>query len=138
MEFKPRTEQEIADSRLLKKGEYDFEVLDATEKTSKAGHPMIELKLRVWSASGGRVLTDYLLAETPAKLRGAAAACGLLTAYETGSLSDNDFKGKRGRLKLGIEKAKNGFPAKNTVGEYLAVGSRPARVSDDGAINFRV
>lgn len=138
MEFKPRTEQEIVDSKLLKKGEYDFEVLDADEKTSKAGHPMIELKLRVWNINGGRVLTDYLLAETPAKLRGAAAACGLLDRYETGSLSENDFRGKRGRLKLGIEKAKNGYPAKNTVADYVAVGSRPARVSDEGAINFRV
>jgi hypothetical protein len=36
MNFKPRSEQEIAESKLWKKGVYDFEVLDATEKTSKA------------------------------------------------------------------------------------------------------
>ncbi len=62
MNFTPRTEEEIADSKLWKKGVYDFEVLDACEKISKAGHPMIELKIRVSNGDGvARTLPDYLL-----------------------------------------------------------------------------
>jgi hypothetical protein len=141
--FKPRTEQEIAESRLLPKGDYDFEILEAAEKNSKtSGKPMIELKIRVSNGSGSRTITDYLLAETPEKLRHAAVACGLLDRYESGSLSDSDFRGKRGRLKLAIEKdKKKQYPDKNIVAGYICAGS-PAndngKASGSGAINFRV
>lgn len=120
MNFKPCTEQEIVDSKLWKKGVYQFEILDAFEKDSKAGNQMIELRVRVSDGSGaGRVLTDYLLEKTPEKLRHAAACCELLDKYDAGSLSGGDFRGKRGKLKLAVEKAKNGYPAKNVVADYL-------------------
>jgi len=118
MNFQPKTEQEIIDSKLLKKGVYEFEVEQATEKTSKAGHSMFEVRLKL--NGSGRVLTDYLLPEVPEKFRHAAAACGLLAQYESGSLSDSDLQGKRGKLKLGIEKGKNGYPPRNKVEDYLA------------------
>jgi hypothetical protein len=141
--FKPRTEQEIAESRLLPKGDYDFEIVEAAEKNSKtSGKPMIELKIRVSNGSGSRTITDYLLAETPEKLRHAAVACGLLDRYESGSLSDSDFRGKRGRLKLAIEKdKKKQYPDKNIVAGYICAGSPVndnGKASGSGAINFRV
>ncbi len=130
MNFTPRTEEEIADSKLCKKGVYDFEVLDACEKISKAGHPMIELKIRVSNGDGvARTLPDYLLDEVPEKLRHACAACGLLEKYETGVLSNDDFVGKQGKLRLGIERARNGYPAKNVVADYLS-DSPPASLDD--------
>jgi hypothetical protein len=120
MNFQPKTEQEIQDAKLWKKGEYDFAVEDGTDKTSSKGHPMIELKLRLSDGKGkSRVLTDYLLAETPEKLRHCASACGLLDSYDTGSIAGPDFRGKRGRLKLIVEKAKNGYGPKNAVGDYV-------------------
>jgi len=122
VEFKPRTEKEIAESRLMPKGVYDFEILEALEKLSKAsGKPMIELKLRVSKPDGpGRVLTDYLVAARDGKLRHAAEACGLLDRYNSGSLADADFLRKRGRLKLGIEKDKtHTWPDKNIVIDYI-------------------
>jgi hypothetical protein len=129
MNFKPHTEQEIADGKLWAKGVYPFEILDAFEKTSKAGHPMIELKIRIASDKGSRIIPDYLLEQTPEKLRHACAACGLLEKYETGCLSNDDFVGKQGRLKLSVEKARNGYPAKNVVADYQ-VASEPSSIGD--------
>lgn len=80
MDFTPRTEQEIIDSKLWKKADYDFLVEDGSDKVSNKGHPMIEIKLRLSDGNGkSRVLTDYLLAETPEKLRHAASAAGCWT-----------------------------------------------------------
>lgn len=119
MQFQPKTEKEIAESRLLPNGEYDFEIIEAKEKTSAAGNDMIELKLRVSNGDGiARMLTDYLLPKRAAKLRNCCAACGVLQKYESGLVSDDDFPGKRGRLKLAIEK-KRGYPDRNVVADYL-------------------
>jgi len=120
MQFTPRTEKELAESRLMKKGVYDFEILDARETTSNAGNTMIELKVKVMNGNGGRVLADYLLAKTPEKLLHCASACGLADKYDTGELADSDFRGKRGKLKLAVEKGKNGFPDRNVVADYVA------------------
>src|SRR5205823_3150902 len=110
-----RTEQEIADSKLWPKGVYEFEVYEAVEKTSKAGNPMIELRHRLSDGTKTRVISDYLLDGVAEKLRHACAACGLLEKYETGVLSNDGFVGQRGKLKLAIEKARGGYPAKNVV-----------------------
>ena len=124
MEFKPRTEQEIQDSKLWKKGDYDFEIVDAEEKQSKAGKTMIELRLRITDGKNARTISDYLLDETAGKLRHAASACGLLAKYDSGALADSDFKGKRGKLLLGVEKdRKKVYPDKNVVLDYVCAES---------------
>lgn len=120
MNFQPKTEQEIQDAKLWKKAEYAFEVIDATEKQSKAGKTMIELRLRLTDGKNARSISDYLLDETAGKLRHAASACGLLAKYDSGALADSDFKGKRGKLLLGIEKdRKKVYPDKNVVLDYV-------------------
>ena len=121
MQFNPCTEQEISDRKLLPKGDYDFEILDAWEKTSEAGNPMIEVKVRV-SRNGSnltRVLSDYLHAKKPEKLRHCCAACQLVEEYQSGSLHDDDFKGKRGRLRLAVERGRNGYASRNVIEDYL-------------------
>ena len=119
MKFTPRTEDEIADSRLLKKR--DLRLRDsAFDKDSKAGNQMIELKIRVSNGNGEtRVLGDYLLEKRPDKLLHAARACGIEEKYKTGSVPAVDFRGKRGRLKLAVEKGKNGYPDKNVIADYI-------------------
>ena len=121
MNFKPCTEQKITDRKLWPKGVYAFEIMDAAEKLSQhGGNPMIELKVKIMRDDGAsRVVPDYLLAKRADKLRNAAASCGLITKYETGVLSDDDFAGQRGRLKLTIEKGKNGYPDRNVIADYL-------------------
>jgi hypothetical protein len=122
MNFQPKTEQEIQDAKLWKKAEYAFEVIDATEKQSKAGKTMIELRLRLTDGRNARTISDYLLDETAGKLRHAASACGLLQKYESGSLADSDFLGKRGKLRLGVEK-KKGYPERNIIADYICDGA---------------
>ena len=139
MNFKPQTEQEIIESKLWPKAEYDFEIVDAFDKNSKtSGKPMIELKLKLSRASGStRIISDYLLSETPEKLLHVATALGLLDRYKTGSLSGDDFRGKRGKLKLGIDKDKKHiYPDKNVVTDYVCA-SQPVEVKTGGLLSFK-
>ena len=127
MNFQPRSEREIAETALLRKGEYDFLIIDASEKRSAAGNEMIELKLNVSHGNGlTRTLNDYLVAKRPDKLRHCCVACGLLEKYESGCLSEDDFIGKRGRLRLAVEKSRKGYPDRNVVEDYLAEVGKPS------------
>lgn len=129
MNFRPQSEAQIAENRVWPKGEYPFEIIEAAEKVSQAGgNPMIELKVKVSRADGNaKTITDYLLEKTPEKLRHCCAACGsdLLDKYDTGILAEDDFVGRRGRLRLGIEKAKkhSGYPDRNIIQEYVREGA---------------
>jgi hypothetical protein len=140
MNFQPRTEQQIQDAKLWKKGEYAFEIADAIERQSKAGKTMIELRLRITDGKNERIISDYLLDETAGKLRHCAAACSLLDKYEQGSLSDKDFKGKRGHLVLGVEKDRaKVYPDKNVVLDYVCaetVKASSGAVSGGIALKF--
>ena len=121
MKFQPKTEKEIAESGLLPPGTYDFEISSAEEAVSSAGNDMIKLTLHVYEDSGARrTLFDYLLGALPHKLRHAAEVCGLLNDYENGTLDAGDFEQKTGRIKVGIQKDKNGqYPDRNSVLDYI-------------------
>jgi hypothetical protein len=130
MQFQPRTEQQIRDSKLFPKGTYDFEIIKAEETTSKSsGRPMIELALQISGPAGARkTVKDYLVEKTDGKLRHAAEACGLIAKYETGSLSDTDFLHKKGKVMLTIEKDKKKmYPDRNAVLDYVTVAKAASR-----------
>jgi hypothetical protein len=119
MRFEPTNEPEIAAKRIWPKGEYDFLILEATEKTSAAGNPMIELKVKITKHDGAtRVVWDYILAKRPAKLLHCCTACGILDKYEAGVLADDDFVARTGKLKLGIQTSKY-WPTKNVIRDYV-------------------
>jgi hypothetical protein len=120
MNFKPCSEKEIADRKLWAKAVYPFEIVAAAEKVSQSGgNPMIELKVKISRADGAtRTIWDYLLEKTPEKLLHCCKATGLLDRYESGSLADTDFQGKRGQLRLGVEK-KKGCPDRNVIADYV-------------------
>jgi hypothetical protein len=121
MNFQPRTDKEINDSKLLQPGDYDFEILDARETESRSsGNPMIELKLKVSDGNGvSRILPDYLVEQKIEKLRNCCIACGLIDQYKNGSVSPDGFKGKRGRIRVAVQKGTNGYMDRNTVTNYL-------------------
>ena len=120
MRITPRTEAEIQSENLFPPGEFDFEILEAEETTSKAGNEMIRLKLKVFSESGNFIIiSDYLLESVAYKLRHACEAVGMVERYESGKLDAMDFQGKSGRLKLRIDKSDN-YPDKNGVKDYIA------------------
>ena len=121
MNTQPKSEAELAAYKIWKKGEYAFEITEATQKTASTGKIMIEMKVRVFDGDGGeKTITERLLAETPLKLAHAAQACGIHDKYLAGEIADADFIGKTGRLFLGIEKDKqHKFPDKNVVTDYV-------------------
>ena len=126
MRFTPKTEQQIEDER-FGPGTYDFEVIEAEEKQSKAGNDMIEVKLRVWNKAGGSItIRDWLLDAMPHKLRHAAEAMNLIDQYNRGEFPAARLLGKTGRV-ICVHN-KDGFL---TVKDYekptgVAVAARPA------------
>lgn len=121
MKVTPKTDDEIARENLLEPGVYDFEVVNAFEKVSKSGNEMIELKLKVFTDTGGtRVINDYLLDAVAYKVKHFAECVGLLDAYNEGLLTAADCAGRAGKLNLKIQKDKNGqFPDRNGVADYV-------------------
>ncbi len=131
MQFTPKTEKQIAEMNLWPIGQYSFEVLpevtlggkvySTSDTTSKAGNDMILLVVNVYNESGeSKILIDYILESAAAKLRNLCIACGMLDKYESGQVFASDFIGKKGELKLGIEKDKSGqYADKNKVANYV-------------------
>src|SRR5437868_2287111 len=120
MKFRQSTEDEIAANKLWPKGVYEFHIVDAEEKLSASkGNPMIELRIEITRRDATkRYIRDYLVAQRPEKLLHAAMVCGVLKKYQDGLLSEDDFVGKRGSLKLGIQKSRD-YPTKNVVLDYV-------------------
>lgn len=122
MRTTPKTEKEIAEAGLWKPGVCDFEVMEAEDTFSKAsGADMIKLKVKIFNEEGeSQICFDYLLDAMPAKLRHAAAAFGLLDAYESGGFEAIDCVGKVGKCKVAVQKDKSGqFPDKNGIADYI-------------------
>jgi hypothetical protein len=114
MRFEPKSQEDIARERCMPEGVYDFEVVDAQEKTSKSGNPMIEVSLKVFGPNGERSQKDWLMAF---KLRHFARAVGLAESYEAGRLEADMMIGKAGRLRM-VQKPYNG-DIQNSVKDYI-------------------
>jgi len=120
MRFTPKTEKELAEEGLLKPENYEFEVLEASDETSKSGNPMIKLKLNVFGKDGQtHHIFDYLLEAMAFKLRHFCDGAGILPKYEAGEVTAFDCKGKSGIVLISIQKDKDGvYPDKNVVKDY--------------------
>lgn len=121
MKFTPKSDKELAEERIMPEGEYGFEISGGEDKTSKAGNEMIQLTVRVFKDDGKfNLVTDYLMESMMYKISHAAKACGLEDKYNLGQLTGEDFIGKTGMLKLGIQKDKEGqYPDKNVIKDYI-------------------
>jgi hypothetical protein len=118
MRFTPKNEEELAIEGLLPEGVYDFEVLEATDRVSKKGNEMIEVRLKVYDLNGGfRFITDYLLEAYLPKLYSFAKATGTLKAYDAGEFTAYDCQGRSGKVQVKVVPAGE-FPAKNEVKTY--------------------
>lgn len=125
MKVTPRTEAEVAQSSrpVWPAGEYDFEIVKATDKTSKSGNEMIETVLKVFNAEGEFILVfDYLmdLESMAFKIKHCCEAIGISQKYEAGEVVADDLVTGTGRLKLKIDKSKDEkYGDKNAVVDYL-------------------
>lgn len=126
MKFTPKTAEQIEKEQTsfapFPNGEYDFEFEDATDEVSQSsGNDMIKLKVNIYNAEGSRrVVFDYLTTgKAEYKLRHCAEACGLLADYENGSIEAEQFIGHSGKCKVRAVPAKDGYPAKNDIQDYI-------------------
>ena len=121
MNFKPKSDQELARDSLLEKGDYGFTVLEAEDKVSKNGNEMIEMKLEIFTDNGGsRVLFDWLMEKVPYKLKHFCDAVGLSDKYNAGTLKAIDCEGKSGTCAIIIKEDPSGqYQPKNSVRDYL-------------------
>jgi hypothetical protein len=121
MRFTPvsEAEAEAQSSGLWPDGTYDYEVKEATEKTSNAGNEMIELQVWLFDKEGGRrMVFDYLTEKAVWKVRQFAASCALLDQYEGGILIANEMVGRQGRCIVGTQKSE-GYAPKNVIKSYV-------------------
>ena len=132
MQITPKNEIEIAEMGLwpansicsfeiIENVTFGTTVIQTSDATSKKGNDMIILVVQIYNDTGEtKILVDYLLESTAAKLRNAMIACGLLAKYESGHFLASDFIGKKGELRIGIEKDATGqYPDKNKIIGYV-------------------
>jgi hypothetical protein len=141
MNFTPQSKADIARKNLLPKGWYDFEVMSAVDKTSKAGNEMIEVKLKVFAQDGTeRHVFDYLMEAMPNKLFDFCESVGLIDKYHAGTLESGEIIGKAAKVKLAIDDKNEDYPPKNVAKDYAnaeAVKPAPeAPKEDDDDIPF--
>lgn len=121
MNFSPKREEDLPKFGPFPKGEYDFDVTQASDEVSKkSGNEQIHLVLRVKNDEGRtRTVHDYLNAAMEYKLRHFCVFNGLTEEYENGNLSAKDCAGIAGRVKLRVEKGEGDYEDKNAVVDYL-------------------
>lgn len=124
MRVTPLSEKEADEqsSNLWEIGDYEFQVKSAVEKESAKGNDMFALEVWIFDQdSNKKMLFDYLVNSEKAawKIRYFAAACGLLREYEKGTLTENEMVDRTGRCTVGVQPAKDGYPAKNVIRGYI-------------------
>lgn len=135
MRFEPKTEEQMEKEHAEAASRYlwpagsivDYEIKAATEKTSKAGKPMIELDVDVYNGSGDVLsLKDWLPASIPFKLKRICEANNMLDMYNAGHVPDYELVGKIGKAKLKVQKGSpkndgsgDSYPDRNQIDEYL-------------------
>lgn len=107
-------------NQLLKEGEAHFQVINAEDKTSKAGSEMIELSIKVWDIDGkpGNIF-DYLLPKLAWKIKHFCEATGMIDKFENESLCADDCNGKTGKLFIKTQPAFGQYPEKSVVKDYI-------------------
>jgi hypothetical protein len=136
MAYTPKSEAQLADEGLTPEGIYDYEIVEAEEKLSKAGNDMYVLKLYIFDQNGiRRPLTDYIALGSnfgERKLRHAADASGILDIYESGDLCADSFIGKCGKVVITKQDGTVEYPnPKNVVKDYVKREGQPAKKAVD-------
>lgn len=139
MKFDPR-----AANTLIPDGEYDAEIAEAEDTTSKKGNAMMKLNVKVWAGNGGpRVVFDYIVdPHSIWKLKQIAAAIGKNDVFASGEMGPSHIRGESVRVAIKTQKDKTGeFEDKNVVARYLApaagsAGTGEAPSASDDEIPF--
>lgn len=134
MSYTPISRKEADEANLTPKGKYPFEIQKSQDATSqKTGEAMYKINVTVYAEDGETFVYDYIVLnkQWAWKLAHLADSVGLWEEYSAGRLTAESLNGRSGYLQLGIQKAKNGFPAKNVVSDYLPMQAESAQVSEN-------
>lgn len=125
MRFNPLTKEQAAAqaSNLWEDGIYDYEITEAEETISKSsGNEMFHLTVKVFQPTGQwKLIDNYLVLSEKAawKIREFCQSCGLMDAYETGSLMEGEIVGRTGLCEVATDKGKGDFPPKNVIRQWM-------------------
>lgn len=134
--FTPRSDEDIAKNNLLAEGEYDFEVIAATEGVSRAsGQPMVTTTIQLFTSEGVRVMKDYFVASQERKWKDFCLSVGMDAEYNAGRVEPATLAGRAGKLRLGVEEGRDKgdgsgekWPPKNSVKGYVRAKASPGAV----------
>lgn len=105
---------------LLPKGEYPGKIVEAEEKTSKAGNPMLVVHLEIYNGEQTKFVKDYIVTggEHPQdwKLVHLAKSCGMAV---DGNVDPATLVDRYIRCKIKIKPAKGQYPEDNAIDDYL-------------------
>jgi hypothetical protein len=124
MRFTPTIDDEIdvkAPKRnLLPAGFYEYEIMNAEEKTSQKGNLMLAIKLNVFKGDLNAHIYDHIVQKYDKKLKLFCLSAGLKESYKAGILTDIECVGRKGMVKIGIETDPKGeYSDKNKVLYYV-------------------
>lgn len=121
MKVTPKTEEEVSTNKLCPEGDFQFEVVKATEKTSKSGNEMIEIVLKVWANDGEEYMVyDYLMDKVAYKIKHFCEATNLSDKYNKGIVTDQDCEYKTGMVRIKHQKDNRDTSImRHTVKDYL-------------------
>ena len=135
MKFTPKTKEEFNNERLIPaKTVCQAEVASAEEKVSKtSGNPMIAISLKVYHGANSVFVNDWLVAGS-SKLLNFCDVAGLSDAYMAGEVTADLVNGRTVTVKVGVDEAKDGYPARNKVLDYVIPkpSQKPAAAAGNG------
>lgn len=109
----PRKEKD----ELLTDGEYDAIIERIEETMSRAGHPMLAIRLSV----EGHMVMDYVVASEATAWRVRRFCEGLGLDYDSGAIDTAALEGARIRVHVTTEPASGDWPAKNRIDSYSGI-----------------
>lgn len=105
MNYKPATQKQVNEARLVPSGDYDFEIVKAEPKASKEKQrPMLIVNHKIFVGESFRFINQMFMLDDDSfgKLRNLCECVGLLEKYEAGTLEPQDLVATAGKLKLKV------------------------------------
>jgi hypothetical protein len=124
-DFNPDDAKEDTSFVCLPNGEYDCRVEFVESKVSKAGNPMLELQVNLYS--GERVVRCFDYVVNPSglwKLKSICRCCAW--DFDDGEIDEQLIVGKCFRVKVKLIPATEQYPEKNQIVRYVSALSSPA------------
>jgi len=117
--FDPNDSNEDNNFDCLPNGEYDCSVEFVESKVSKAGNPMLELQVNLYSGERTVRCFDYIVNPSGLwKLKSICRCCGW--DFDDGKVDEQLIVGKRFRVKVKLIPATEQYPEKNQIVRYVS------------------